>query len=148
MIDKTLIRKAFRQRLVAVPDLSGSLDVERQIAWENREFTPPNPPDVWLRENFNWGQETLIATNLLEQITIVQFDVMDVIGKGNKRCEQLSKAIGDWFKPGTPLVGGGRVQIAIQRTWTEKGMESSIGEQVWYQLPVRVLFRAYDTNND
>jgi hypothetical protein len=73
--------------------------------------------------------------------------VMDVVGQGTKRPQQIAKAIGDHFKPTTPNIGV-NVQIAISRTWTEKGMESSIAQQVWYQLPVRIAFRAYGPNND
>lgn len=139
MISRRKIRRALRAVLLSgVP----SLPDDARLAWENVSFAPPNPPKLWVRENINWGEEVKSATALLELVGIVQYDVFDRVGNSTEDAEELAEEIGTAFEPGT-IVNHGGVHCTVVRADTNKGMESSVGEQTWYQVPVVVAFRAF-----
>lgn len=155
MLDRDVMRRLLRDRLLVA---GNDIPTKDRINWENRKFTPPpvrSPNDTalsestWLRESLLWGTERLAANNLLELYSVVQYDVFVPQGTGTEIAERTASVIADKFEVGVTLTPADEsVTLVVERTETKKGMESSAGEQVWFQVPVAVTFRAYGVNRE
>lgn len=158
MIDKNGVRLALRKILVGLDAVAkGAIslpNLQTNFAWENVDFVPPevNPRDVvsclWIKEGIAWGQERQITLGYLEQISIASYDVYTPAGAGTEDAENLAKALGDTFQPGTGAIvdgsltpSGEQIQLSIVRS--EAGSGHKLQDGPWYVVPVRITFRAY-----
>ena len=149
-LDQEKIRRAFRARLFTVePDL-GIVDRDKQIAVENRGFTPPapEPPQAWVSESLAVGDEVLAATNMLELVGVLTYSIYWPLGRGTEKPAALARAIADACKPGSVVSRDGDPQIAVSRATCLNGREDESYEQSWWRVPVAITFRAYGTNKE
>lgn len=156
MIDHPSVQLTLRERLLSVEQLPtpNGKPPEDNIAWENRDFTPPTD-SLWVREIYMAGDDVLRATNLLEAACIVEYDVITAVGKGINEVKALAKKIGDNFQPGTGMItADGKTQIAITRTTVSQGRDwlprATLGAsaQIWWIMPVQIHFRAFGQNQE
>jgi hypothetical protein len=138
-VSHRLLRQVLRTRLETVT----ALPVRSRIAYENRQFTPPNPPSTWIREWLQPATEVKVATKTVEARGRVQFDIVVPQGKGTTDAEDLANDIAEVFEPGTSLQGQG-IEVAIDRTEQGQGTQDS-GDDAWWFLPVSILWRYYAT---
>ena len=136
MIDHRNIRQKFRTQLLTVT----TLPAKEKRAWENRGFTPPNPPSLYVDEALIPISETLPATNTLEFVGVMQYRVYTPGNKGTEDAEDLIKAIGDKFKPASTVAS----IISIDETRRMEGRYTE--DNAWYFIALRILFRSYTTN--
>lgn len=129
MIDTVALRNALRVILVGV----SGLPVAR--SWENRQFTPPDPPADWVRETLMPAIERQASDGNVEAIGVVQYDLFTPAGKGTEAIEALADTIKTVFKPRTVPAPN----IIIDRS--ERGTAQQ--EPLWYQIPVRITYRAF-----
>jgi hypothetical protein len=134
MVDQHKIRMALRTKLLTV----GSLPSSR--AWENIEFTPPDPDTSWLRETLLFGGERLIATGRTEAFGIYQVDIFVPKGSGVKGATDLVKAIGDALRPEQSLTHDG-VSVIIDRAEPIGGQ----ADESWYWQSIAISWRSYGT---
>jgi hypothetical protein len=132
MIEYVEIRQVFRARLLTVP----GIPVHR--AWENRTFTPPDPPADWLRETLFPVSERRNAANVVEAVGITQYDFFTPASRGTEAIETLVDNVRLAFKPTTALTA----DLLLDRA--ERG--SATQEPDWFHIPVRLLWRAYSVN--
>lgn len=130
-VDYQTIRSELRKQLLTVSSLPN------KIAWENRDFEPPNPPVAYVRETLLPSNDRQAASALLEAEGLVQFDVFFPAGKGTATPEDIARDIAEAFKPGTSLGSGPYVQI--DRAEPRPGGKDG----PWYIKPVRVTWRSY-----
>lgn len=133
VIDHKLIRRELRRQLLTVHSLP------ELIAWENRVFTPPNPPVPYIRETYLPGAEILVATNQIQIVGIVQYDVFVPARSGTEYAERMAASIRDVFAPASSLAGF----LAIDRSELLPGRV----DDVWYFVPVQVNWRTYATSS-
>lgn len=133
MIDYRAVRQGLRAILLAVPGLPTAR------AWENRAFTPPNPPERWVRETLLFSSERLMATNTLEASGVMQYSLFEPAGVGTESVEDFGRTVRAAFKPTTtvPAVG-----LIVDRAECITGMQ----EPQWYHVPIRITWRAYAAN--
>lgn len=145
-LDQEKIRRAFRARLYTVPQDKLSRD---RIAYDNVAFTPPpqEPPMAWVREQSVVGSERLAATNMLELVGTMIYDVMWPLGEGTEVPADLARRIADAMKPTTVVSRAGDPQIEVQSAAPLQGREDEAYEQSWWRVPVWVAYRAYGANS-
>lgn len=142
MINRTLVRQAFRKVLVAI----AGLPPKERRAWENRSFTPPTDKS-WLRETLMIVNERLSATNQLQLDAIMQYDVIVPGNTGTEEADELALLVANAFKPATSM--NDPVEVAIDRCEQLSGREFSESggpAGVWWQVPVQITFRSYAVN--
>lgn len=141
MIDVPALRLILRNHLLLLDGTDPS-PLPAPRAWENREFTPPNPPSLWIRETLMLADETLPANNTLEAIGYVQYDVFGVKGRGTEDAEGVAKTIKAQFPPATGLANS-NAQVSITKSRVLPGREDA---ELWWSIPVQIFFRAYALN--
>lgn len=142
MLDREKIRVAVRKRLLAGTALpfGDGVDQAKRIAWENRDFTPPDPKSgdvLWIRETLVPALERQSGSNMLEFDGYVQFDVFVPRGRGTENAERMIKAIGDKLKPATSTVDP--VAVHIMRAEALQGVDDG----TWYGIPFQVTVKAF-----
>lgn len=139
MVDYTAILTDFRKKLRAIPGYIG----DGLMAWEDREFTPPNPVDkttIWIQEALIPISEILVATNLVEARGFIQYTINTVEGLGSELSRSYPLLVADHFKPATSIQGV--YDIAIDRCERAK----AVIQKPWRMLPIRILWRTYASN--
>lgn len=114
MLDEARVRAVIATRLLTV---TGLPDPVTGIAWENRNFDPPQQlagpglAPLWIREHQQVLSETRSSTGFVEAIGISQFLVETPSGKGTEEADKLSKAIAEAFEAGQSLTEDGLTVI-------------------------------------
>lgn len=143
-IDHRKVRQALRVQMLEIPEpIRPPINY---IAFENVGFVPPSNV-MWMREAYMPGDDIRIASNMLECVGVYQLDLMIRLGKGTEELDGLALELLKKFKPGTD-VSDEQTQIVTQRAARAPGMESSVQNQAYHQLPVRITFRAYAKNDE
>jgi len=134
-VDLRLVRQSIRQELLA----NITNPTKLTVAYENVDFTPPNPGDYYLRESLQPVLERKVASGLIEGIGRVVYDVFYPEGKGTEVAEDLATEISNIFEAATSLQHQG-IDIAIDRTERSPGLKV---DDVWYIIPVVINWRTY-----
>lgn len=114
------------------------LDSEKKIQGVNRNFIPPNPPAMYLRERMFVFYEALVASGTVEIIGRFEYSVVVPTGVGTKEADQFRKEIADAFRPDRSV--NGLVNLAVDSVERVTGRTE---DSVWFVLPVNVNWRAY-----
>lgn len=156
MIDHRKIRQAFRARVLTVEGLD-----ESRFAWENRQFDPDKVPTgtpeeknaalLWYKETYLKIDESLQASNQIEQTAIMQFDVFTVFGRGTELAEDMQRLIAEKFKPTTSFAAdvATNLYVVIDKSAPLTGRDAGSLTNTrnrWYQFPVSIEFRSYVEN--
>jgi hypothetical protein len=138
VVDVQLVRRGLRERLLTSASVAAA-----DVAPENRNFDPPNPPSNWIREIMIIDSERLVAFGQLEGRGRVRYDVVVPKRSGTDNAEAISKSIIEVFVPGNPIQFGG-INVSIDRSERGQGREE-IGTdgKVWWFIPVFVSWRTY-----
>lgn len=128
--DYTKIRRTFRHALEAIDGLPVK-------AWQNRNFTPPDPQAQWIRETLIPADDKPITTDQVESAGIMIFDVFDAAGTGTEAIEATAKLVASAFPLGAISYNG--TNVAIDRV-SQKGPRPS-GQ--WCQIAVQIQWRSY-----
>ena len=132
MISHKAIRQGIRQVLLAVNN--SDLPDEDNIAWENQDFTPPEIIP-WLRETMIPGTERQTATDTIQSVGIMQYDVFWPAGQGTEDAEQLADDIITAFAPHTQI-GANALTFRSERL-------AAVADEKWYIIPIRLTWRAH-----
>jgi hypothetical protein len=136
MIDDWQIQRAMRIHLDTVTEIP----TKEYRAWENKHFDPPEDQD-WITETMIHGEEDIVANDEVKQIGIYQLDLMTPLGSSIKEAKAVATAIKQKFKPYTSLTGD--ITVTITKSQIAGGFRSG----AWYQIPVRIYYKTYSTNN-
>jgi len=129
MIDYPSIRLGMRAILLAVPSLP------TDIAFENREFDPPDAKTPYIRETLLPGEERHVASNSIMAVGIMQYDILWPAGDGTEDPEALADAIRDAFRPVTT--------IDAHTTVYRVDRLGGVPDEKWYRIPIRLTYRSY-----
>ena len=131
-INETELRNNIRTILLAVSN--EDMPDSDNRAWENREFKPTIGVP-WLRETTMPGNERQYASNTLEGVGFMQYEFFWPIHTGTKEIEALVVDVKAAFKPATVLDAHSLIYRAERLT-------AIVGDN-WYQIPVRLTWRAH-----
>ena len=139
-VDHRAVRQLLRQVLFGSADPDIPRPEDGHVEFENYKFTPPNPPQPFLRETYLITSEINTAYDQVEAIGEVHYDVFDVLGRGTERAADIARAVSEAFPPGNSLRDSG-VTINIVRTYQAPGRAT----KAWYFIPVVVQWRTFAT---
>jgi len=125
------IQKPFRIQLESISGLP-------EKAWENTSYEPKKDTP-WLRETLMHGMESPSATNEVNQVGVMQYDLFFSSGSGTKDIKQKADKIKHKFKPGTILSGKVRCRTASVR----RGQNAP----PWYSMIIEIEYSIYSNNS-
>ena len=131
-IDETEIRKDIRAALMSVTN--DDMPATTEIAWENRSFKP-TIGTPWVRETMLPGVERQSASDTLQSVGIMQYDFFWPANKGTSEVETLVVDVKAVFKPNKVLDEHSLIYRAERLP--------AIVDENWYQIPVRLTWRAH-----
>lgn len=104
-IPHSKIRRALRKQVLKAP----SVPTAANRSWENRNFVPPNPAStaLWMREVYLPNGSPQVATNTVEAVGFMDFQVLVPKGTGTDDAEAVVESMSSQFMPG--LVASYRV---------------------------------------
>ena len=132
IIDHSEIRKGIRTVLLTVTN--SDMPDDKDIAWENRTYKPIIGTP-WIRETMLPGLERQSASDTIESVGVMQYDVFWPAGTGTESIEKLVDDIKVVFKP-TTAIGNNSLVFRAERL-------SAIIDDKWHQIPVRLTWRAH-----
>lgn len=112
-----------------------------QVAWENREFTPPavDGSTPWFRPTFfpaETRQASVGDAGLNEMGGIMLINIFYPKGKNAGTPNQIADSLLSHFKRGTLTDAVSGYQAKIFNAWRD----SALPEEAWYNIPVRVRY--------
>ena len=113
MLDESVLRTTFRAALKTVT----LLPKEQFLAWENRNFQPPEGDSdaIWVEEFLTILTEPKSSTGFIEAVGLMQYSVNVVKGRGTAPGDALAKGIAEALHAGQSLTGVGLTAI-LERT--------------------------------
>jgi len=130
-----LVRQVMREiLLIADPYVKAPV-----IHYENRHFTPPNPPDVYVKETMQPAPERMPSFGLIESRGLTRYDVFTPEGSGTEKAEDIAMNIATVFQPSTGKTSQG-VTLAFDRAERKQGRKV---DSAWWMIPVVITWRTY-----
>lgn len=137
--DTHALRLALRARLKTATGYPG----DSKVAWENREFDPPDDGSVWLKESLVSGSDQVVSSGDKQRLGLYYIHVYGPTGGGTKAIEDLAKAIVHVFPAGTSLGS-----VHLYRTEPQAARIEAVtqaADSVWYAIPVVIYWRGYSS---
>ena len=135
MIDWNKAKLAIRNRVLAVwPSIPGQ--------WDGQSFTPPDDKALFFIEQLMPVAERCVATNMVEGIAIIQYEVSTDASNALFDAEALALKVADEFKPGSDFTYSG-TSVTVDRC--ERSQTYKV-EDKWWRLPIRIRIRTYVVN--
>jgi hypothetical protein len=137
-----IARAALRTQLLTVAGLLPP------VAWQNRGFTPPSPPALWIKENLMPATEALSSfgsegnNGLVREDGLYQLMVFAPAQDGTTAAETLAEVLRDTFKPGTRITATEGVIVRCQSAEIKPPMSDA----TWYSLPIEIRYYLFREN--
>lgn len=140
-VDLVKVQSLIRAQLLTVAGITKDL-----VAWENEDFTPPepNPPSLWYREFPMPGSMDLVATGTTKAIGVLQYEALYPRSNGAETPKNKATAMADVFAPPLQL-GDSTIQVNIYKAVVGKGYNDH-DQEIWYAVPVLIYYRCFALN--
>lgn len=144
LLDETAVRKAFRTRLLATPNLP----TKEKLAWENRPFTPPSVPpsapdtgSLWVREWQSIDTERKSATGVIEATGTTRYAVYAPRSSGTEAMDTLVRSIAGQFEAGQSLTATD-LRVILERTFRSE-VRVAPDHDAWVFKVVTIRWRVF-----